>query len=100
MRCFLSAKAGWSGISRAFGLAISEPNPVLLVDEVCSQVDSTEKCVVCLKGFEDDGQRPSVAVRQEPKAAAQCGFARIFDKRLNVPVVRSRLDFSSSDLTK
>ena len=39
-------------------LAIVEPNPVLLVDKVCSQVDSTVNGAVCLKGFEDRRLQP------------------------------------------
>jgi len=60
------------------------------VMETGTSVDSTGKRVVCLKGFEDDGLRHSCRCPSGAEAAAQCGFARIFDKRLNVPVVRSR----------
>ena len=46
-------------MSRASRVAISEPNPVLPVNSVCSQVDSTVKAAVCLKGFEDERMWPS-----------------------------------------
>ncbi len=64
-----------------------------------TQVDSAENRVVCLKGFEDDGRGSQGYGPSLSEAAAQCGFARIFDKRLNVPVVRFALELSSSDLT-
>jgi len=64
-----------------------------------TQVDSAGKCVVCLKGFEDDGRDSRVTGRHNPKQPPSADFARIFDKRLNVPVVRFALELSSSDLT-
>ena len=62
-------------------------------------VDCAKNRVVCLKGFEDDGRDLLVTGCQPSEAAAQCGFARIFDKRLNVPVVRNSFEFDSSELT-
>ena len=62
-------------------------------------VDSTENRVVCLKGFEDDGKGIRVFGRHYPKAAAQCGFARIFDKKVERASREKSLGLSSSDLT-
>jgi hypothetical protein len=62
-------------------------------------VDSAGKCVVCLKGFEDDGRSLTVTGRHYPKQPPSADLPRIFDKRLNVPVVRFALELSSSDLT-
>jgi len=73
---------------------------VLLVDKVCSQVDSTVNDAVCLKGFEDRRMRPSgVSSCSESVRLVRIVIGSL-TTRLNVPVVRSRLDFSSSDLTK
>ena len=69
------------------------------VSDAASRVDCRENRVVCLKGFEDDGRDRRVMGCQSSEAAAQCGFARIFDKRLNVPVVRNSFEFDSSELT-
>ena len=46
-------------MSRAFGVAISQPNPVLPVNQRYTQVDSTANFAICLKGFEDRRMRPS-----------------------------------------
>ena len=55
---------------------------MLLVDKVCSQVDSTVNDAVCLKGFEDRRMRPSgvsVMLRKRPPSA---GRDRIFDNKV------------------
>ena len=62
-------------------------------------VDSTENRVVCLKGFEDDGYSRMTVGRHYPKAAAQCGFARIFDKKVERASREKSFELSSSDLT-
>ena len=86
-------------MSRVRGIAIYEPNPVLPVNQRYTQVDSTANFAVCLKGFEDRRGRRSVA---------SVGFRGVrpvryaigsLTTRLNVPVVRVRLSFRSSDLT-
>ena len=55
---------------------------MLLVNEDCSQVDSTVNGAVCLKGFEDRRTRPSgvsVMLRKRPPSA---GRDRIFDNKV------------------
>ena len=63
------------------------------------RVDSTERRVVCLKSFEDDGYSRMTVDRNHPKAAAQCGFARIFDKKVERASREKSFELSSSDLT-
>ena len=68
--------------------------------EFGSRVDSTEKSVVCLKGFEDDGSNRRIRVVSSRKRPPSADFANgSLTIRLNVPVVRSRSSLSSSDLT-
>jgi len=67
---------------RSVGLAISEPNPVLPVNQRYTQVDSTANIAICLKGFEDRRTRPrgvSVMLRKRPPSA---GRDRIFDNKV------------------
>lgn len=46
-------------MSRAFDKQLSSQTPVLPVNSLCSQVDSTVNAAVCLKGFEDERMPPS-----------------------------------------
>jgi len=84
---------------RARSQAIVEPNPVLPVNEVYPQVDSTVNAAVCLKGFEDERMQTS-AVSAVIRIARPVRIAiGSLTTRLNMPVVRFRLSLSSSDLT-
>ena len=97
----LGDKAGWSGILRVLirGFPTEKQSarrvwdirnsvisvvsvvnktvdlPVLPSDDSSgTRVDSTEKCVVCLKGFEDDGSNRKICVVRIRKAPPSAGL--------------------------
>jgi hypothetical protein len=67
-------KANWSGMLRVCSLKWRVERRYSLGNRKETRVDSAGKCVVCLKGFEDDGRSLTVTGRHYPKQPPSAGL--------------------------